>query len=125
MKTCFSFDGHRIFSHLNLPTTITPKSLCYFNSALPSLPPTLFKASPGDTWTQSLVTNFLSFNPRHYESITICNIYRSPQARFPIFFLKIHITKSYHIRSTCNYKFHALKVQTHTHTSLLKHILYF
>ena len=24
------------------------------------------KTSPGDTWTQSVVTNFLSFNPRQY-----------------------------------------------------------
>ena len=55
------------------------------------LPPALFKASPGDTWIQSLVTNFVSFNPRHYESITICNIYRSPQARVPIFSSKFKL----------------------------------
>ena len=33
----------------------------------PHLPPPL-ETSPNDTWIQSLVTNFLSFNPCQYES---------------------------------------------------------
>ena len=41
LQTCFSFDGHRIFSHLNLPTTITPKRFMLFQqpSSLPASRP--------------------------------------------------------------------------------------
>ena len=53
-----------------------------------TLPPPTPKASLRDTWTQSLITNFLSFNPPQSVSVsmsqisTTSKIYWPPQARF-------------------------------------------
>ena len=55
-----------------------------------TLPPPTPKASLRDTWTQSLITNFLSFNPPQSVSVsmsqisTTSKIYWPPQARFLI-----------------------------------------
>ena len=61
----FSFDGHLIFPHLN-PTTIPPKKYMQFQRSHPL--PLSPEVSPRDTWTQSLVTYFLSFSPCQHES---------------------------------------------------------
>ena len=47
------------------PTNNNAPKKVYAISTNPLSP---FETSPGDTWTQSLVTNFLNFNPRQYES---------------------------------------------------------
>ena len=55
-----------------------------------TLPPPTPEASLRDTWTQSLITNFLSFNPPQSVSVsmsqisTTSKIYWPPQARFLI-----------------------------------------
>ena len=57
----FFFRCYPIFSHLNLPVEIPPNR--YISFQRPTTLPLSPKTTPGDTWTQSLITNFLSFNP--------------------------------------------------------------
>ena len=86
----------------------------------PPLP--ISKTSPGDTWPQSLVTNFLSRNPpqykwnHHKQHLLITTIKIShylPQLQF------IKSKKNFHLKSACDYEFHA-----HPHP-FLKHILFY
>ena len=70
----FLFWWSTVFLYLNIPTEIPLKSFMQCQQ-FPNLPPSL-ETSPGGTWTQSLVTNFLKN--------TTSKIYWSPQARFPI-----------------------------------------
>ena len=76
--------------------------------AVAKLPP-LPENSPGDTWPQSLVTNFLSFNPPQYESnhhkqhLLIC------KSKISHWLPQILIRKSkkiFYLRSACDYEFH-------------------
>ena len=88
-KQNYSFNGiiykeslhcHPIFSFLNLPTKISPEKV-HAISAVPPTSPSC-DTSPGDTSTQLLVTNFLSFNPPQYKSNHHKQDLLSPQARF-------------------------------------------
>ena len=86
---------HRIIYKEILLSMVTPKSsqidTCHFNGPPPSLHP----LKQVLTWTQSLITNFLSLNSPQFSTsqITISKIYWSPQPRFPIacsnFFYKV------------------------------------
>ena len=58
-----NFDVHPIFPNWNLSTTIISVKVHVISTTARSL-----TTGPGDTWTQSLVTTFLSFNPRQYQS---------------------------------------------------------
>ena len=62
----FFLNGYTIFLHLNLPTEIPPNRYMPFQQPT-TLPPSP-ETNPGDTWIQSLISNFFSFNPPQYES---------------------------------------------------------
>ena len=78
---------HPIFTYLNLPTNIPQTGTCYFNGPPPS--PSL-EGSPGDKWTQSLITNFFSTS-----QITTSKIYRS---KYGNAFENLHIYVRVHLK---------------------------
>ena len=101
-----SFDGHLIFPHLNLPTTIPEKNMRI------QQPPQSPKTSPTDKWTQHLVTNFLSFNSPQYQpnhnKQEFADHHKLDFSLLPPT-LNYKVIK-FHFISACGYKFHALTI---------------
>ena len=64
------------------------------------------EASQGDTWTRSLLADFLTFNPRQYE----LNYHKQC----------LLIVTKFHLISASNYKFHAFTIQVQPHTPFSK-----
>ena len=62
---CFPCNGQPIFPHLNLPPNKkSPQTgTCHF-----TILPLSSKTIPEDTWSHSLMTNFLSINPPQHKS---------------------------------------------------------
>ena len=57
-KFFFQYDDHPIIPHLNLPPNKQKTQTGIYHFTILSLS---FQTSPDDTWTQSLITNLLSY----------------------------------------------------------------
>ena len=73
-----------------------------------SHPPPLPETSPGDTWNQSLLTNFLSFNPPQYKSNhhKQHSLITTSKNSHCLLQLQIRNSLNFHLQSVCNYEIH-------------------
>ena len=96
------------------PSNNPPKKYIQFQR-FPTLSP-IPETSPGETWTQSFITNFLSFNPRKYESNHHKQGLLFNTSKIFHYLLQLQVIKviKFHLRSACHCKFHVLTPLLHT-----------
>ena len=122
VKNC-SFWWSPHFSLFEPPNNNHLKKYIQFHRPLIIPPPQPLETSPGETWTQSFVTNFLSFNSRQYESNHHKQDLLLTTSKISHYLLQLYILKVIKFRSAITSSTHPLSTHTHslaTHT-LISH----